>query len=161
MKTKRRVSGRKAHINTRNIRQNVSMITDVFIDHKRVNVCGTYGKDQVLVIPKAQWAREYVFTTAVQSSNLCAGRAIFIVNRVGILQGSTLFRISLHQHSHILTTCPFHAIAQAHSFISSSHYSRLGKIPIDTNTKRYVLSDPGNYEPEDTQGSSGPNYLRQ
>ena len=32
------ISGRKAHTNTRKINSNVSMVTDVFLDQKRVNV---------------------------------------------------------------------------------------------------------------------------
>ena len=33
------ISGRKAHTNTQKLNWNVSMITDVFLDHKRLNVC--------------------------------------------------------------------------------------------------------------------------
>ena len=33
------ISGGKAHVNTRKLNQNISTVTDVFLNQKRVNVC--------------------------------------------------------------------------------------------------------------------------
>ena len=39
LQKKKEISGEKAHTNTRKLNWNVSMITDVFLNQKRVNVC--------------------------------------------------------------------------------------------------------------------------
>ena len=40
------ITGGKAHINTRKLNRNILMVTDIFLNQKRVNVC-EHNKDAV------------------------------------------------------------------------------------------------------------------
>ena len=44
---KKEISGGKAHTNTRKLVQNILMVTDVFLNQKRVNVCVCFPKAEI------------------------------------------------------------------------------------------------------------------